>query len=417
VLNIVVYDRSGAAVATAKGETLFHVTRGTPITDEHAAAAGVAINEFDYEGMPVRGFAKPLSAEEPARRVEVYLSAARIAESRRKLAEAMTRVSVTACLLAAAGAFLLARYLTRPIRVLVKDMKQVSHGDLRHQSKVNSSDEVGDLARAFNAMTSSLEAAQDARIAQRALEHELSLATGIQARLLPTAIPEIPGLDISAYYLSAREVGGDYYDFLAIDPDHVGMVVADVSGKGVPASLIMTMTRSLLRAAAAGETSPARTVETVNQFLSPDMNPGMFVTLLYFVLDARAREVRLARCGHNAPLLYSARSGKSIALQPRGIGLGLDRAGGLFRSELQVQRFTLQPGDVLLAFTDGVVEAKNRAGEDYTEDRLKEVFVAHASGAAGGLVEAILKDLDRHRRGAEQSDDLTILVVRCLPEA
>jgi serine phosphatase RsbU (regulator of sigma subunit) len=419
VLNIVVYDAQSRAVADARGESRFTVTVGRPVADPRAASSGVEIREFDYDGVPVRSFSSALASKADAGsgtpgRIEVYLSAASIEDSRKEVAEAMTRVSVTASLAAALAAFLLATFLTRSIRALVRDMRRVAHGDLEHHSEVRSSDEVGDLARAFNAMTSSLHAAQEAKLARRALEHDLSVATAIQTRLLPSEVPEIQGLDISACYVSAKEVGGDYYDFLRIDPDHLGVAVADVSGKGIPGSLVMTMTRSLLRMAATGETSPARTVELVNRFLTPDMNQGMFVTLLYFVLAIPSREVRLVRCGHNAPLLYNSRVEKLINLQPRGIAVGLDREGSIFRAELQVQRFTLQPGDILLAYTDGVVEAKNADGADYTDARLKEVFCEHAASGASEIVEAVVKDVARHRHGAEQSDDITLLAIKAL---
>jgi serine phosphatase RsbU (regulator of sigma subunit) len=419
ILNVVVYDSSNQAVADVRGESRFTVTTGRPVDDRRAAASGVEIREFDYDGVPVRSFSRFLAALPDAAagspgRIEVYLSAASIEESRKEVADAMRRVSVTASLAAALGAFLLARFLTRPIRTLVRDIRRVGHGDLEHQSEVRSSDEVGDLARAFNTMTASLHAAQEAKLAQRALEHDLSVATEIQTRLLPSTVPEIKGLDISAYYVSAKEVGGDYYDFLMIDPEHLGVAIADVSGKGIPGSLVMTMTRSLLRMAATGETSPARTVELVNRFLTPDMNQGMFVTLLYFVIDIPTREVRLVRCGHNAPLLYSSRIEKLIHLQPRGIAVGLDREGSIFRAELQVQRFTLQPGDVLLAYTDGVVEAKNADGADYGDARLKEVFGTHATAGASQVIAEVVKDVARHRHGIEQSDDITLLAIHAL---
>ena len=180
----------------------------------------------------------------------------------------------------------------------------MSLGDLQHQSRVSSGDELGNLARTFNQMTRNLHTAQAAKLSQKALEHELSLATNIQSGLLPSELPEIPGLDLAAFYCSAKEVGGDYYDLLQVDEDTVGMVVADVSGKGVPGSLVMTMTRSMLHMAARDNQSPQQTIIEVNNCLAPDMNPGMFVTMAYLVLDTRTREIRLVRAGHNAPLLY-----------------------------------------------------------------------------------------------------------------
>jgi sigma-B regulation protein RsbU (phosphoserine phosphatase) len=178
----------------------------------------------------------------------------------------------------------------------------------------------------------------------------------------------------------------------------------------------MTMTRSLLRAAAEGETSPGRTVETVNRLLGPDMTAGMFVTLVYALLDATTREVKLVRCGHNAPLLFSARSRGSgdgvTALQPRGLGIGIDRSGSRFRAELQTQTIELHPGDALLLYTDGVVEAKDRDGNDYGDERLRRTFATRAGSPAVAVLEAVLADVAAHRRGAEQSDDVTLLVLK-----
>jgi sigma-B regulation protein RsbU (phosphoserine phosphatase) len=164
--------------------------------------------------------------------------------------------------------------------------------------------------------------------------------------------------------------------------------------------------------AAQGEPSPSRTVELVNRTLTPDMNPGMFVTMVYFVLNLKTMEVRLVRAGHNPPLLYTTKHDKLIHLHPRGMALGIDREGSLFLSELQVQRFVLQPGDVLVAYTDGVVEGKDRDGGDYTQERFEGVLTANARGAAREIVDAVVADLARHERGTEPSDDITLLVVR-----
>jgi sigma-B regulation protein RsbU (phosphoserine phosphatase) len=245
-------------------------------------------------------------------------------------------------------------------------MKQVSLGNLRYKSNVHTSDELGNLAQVFNVMTANLLEAQETKLAQRAMERELSLATKIQKKLLPSGVPDQPGYDIAHHYVPAREVGGDYFDFLKIDDKHIATVVADVSGKGIPASLIMTMTRSLLRVAAKEDASPVRTVELVNRFLTPDMNPGMFVTLVYVVLNLTNGEGRLVRAGHPPPLFYSHKRARVIPMQPRGMGLGLDRTGEIFESSLQVQRFMMQKGDVLVLYTDGVVEGQSREGKEYS---------------------------------------------------
>jgi serine phosphatase RsbU (regulator of sigma subunit) len=392
-------------------------TQAVPVESTEAVGptGGVRVSEFEADGTPVRSFSKPLlSADEPQPlgRVEVFLSASEIAESRRRLSGALTQVSVVACIAAAVGSFFLGTLLTRPIRTLADDMHQVSHGHLEHRSQVQSSDEVGDLAWTFNQMTANLKAAEAVKLERKAIEHEVALAAGIQERLLPAGTPEVPGFDLARSYAAAKEVGGDYYDFLEIDPERLAVVVADVSGKSIPASLVMTMTRSLLHMAAQAETSPADTILEVNRCLTRDMNPGMFVTLLYLVLHLPTRELEVIRAGHNAPLLFSKSRAKVIPLQPRGIALGLDHSETRFRSELEVLRLTLHTGDVLVAYTDGVVEGKSPSGEDFGDERLSRLVLENHSRSAQDLVDAVVRGLIEHQARAEQSDDRTIVVLK-----
>lgn len=406
VLEIIAYNSAGEALATATASTLFTKTRGALVENEQAAAARVEIRELEYEGLPVRSYTGPAGLG----RLEVYVPVSEIRDAGRALAAALLRVSVTAALCAAGAAFLLAGLLTRPVRTLVLDMRQVSHGDLDHRSSLTTRDELGDLARAFNSMTAELQAAEEIKLSQRALEHELGLATRIQNRLLPTEIPAIEGLAIMRHYAPAREVGGDYYDVIRIDDSHLGLVVADVSGKGIPAALIMTMTRSLLHMAARGETSPARTLDRLNRALAPDLQSGMFVSMVYVVIDTLTLEVRLGRAGHNPPLLRSAATGAVTELATRGLALGIDREGSRFSGELQIQRLALKKGEVLVLYTDGIVEGRSRAGGEYGVSRLTRVL-GSAVGGPAAIGQAIVEDLARHTKGAEPSDDVTLLVI------
>jgi serine phosphatase RsbU (regulator of sigma subunit) len=423
--DIVVFSESHKAIlATARGTGTAGAQRrseGTQIVSEAAKRAVVTITEFKVDDVPVRSFSHEIFADANSKhaststylgKVEVLLSAKEIEDASADLVDSLTRVTVIACLAATVAAFLLASLLTRPIRILGKDMRHVSLGNLQHQTSVNSRDELGGLARTFNVMVGNLQSAEAAKVQQKALEHELSLATDIQSRLLPDQIPVVDGIDISAFYLSAKEVGGDYYDFLPIDDQHLGVVIADVSGKGVPGSLVMTMTRSLLRMASRGEPSPDTTLQEVNRCLSSDMSPGMFVTLAYLVLNKRTREVLLTRAGHNAPLLFNARHQKLINLHPRGIAIGLDRGGTLFDSQLEVQRFRLHSDDVLVLYTDGIVEGKDRHGNDFGDQRLESLIIENHDASARDLVEIIVDDLSHHQRGTERSDDITLLVLK-----
>ncbi len=408
LLDIVIMNRGEQIVASVRGSNRRSVEE-KKVAYPEAEQAGVEISEFEDGRIPVRSFSAGIGV---AGKVEVLVSVKSIRESHEDLSKSLTRVSIIASIGGAFAAFLLATFLTRPIRTLMRDLRQVSLGDLRHQSRVTSGDELGNLARTFNQMTRSLHTAQAAKLSQKALEHELSLATSIQGGLLPSELPEIPGLDLAAFYLSAKEVGGDYYDFLQVDDHTIGMVVADVSGKGIPGSLVMTMTRSMLHMAARDNQSPQQTIIEVNNCLAPDMNPGMFVTMAYLVLDTRTREIRLVRAGHNAPLLYSARHGQVIDLHPKGIAIGLDREGPLFSSQLETQKFTLQPGDILVLYTDGIVEGKDPSGNDFGDDRLHQLITETRELSAQEILNTILQDLQAHQKSAEQSDDITLMVLK-----
>ena len=416
VIDILIGSGSEVLETGRGAETIEVSLHSREIHSDEATRQDVTIREFTYQSDPIRSFQRSVTSaaggSNPVGSVQVLLSARQIDQSRQRVRNAMFGISAVTAILAAIGSFLLASFLTRPIRTLVRDLRQVSLGRLDHKSDIGSPDELGDLARTFNQMTDNLRLAQEVLIAQKAAEHELNLATQIQQRLLPSTVPDLSGFDVAAHYQSAKEVGGDYYDFLRIDQQHFGVALADVSGKGIPASLVMTMTRSLLRLASRGSTSPSEVVRSVNRTLAPDMSPGMFVTLLYFVLHVPSRKVRLIRAGHNEPLHYSAKSASVAPLSPRGIAIGLDPHGALFDSELEVLELSLEPGDILVAFTDGVTEAKNAQGLDYSEERLRKTVVSSSHYSAEEILQQILADVDNHRDGAERSDDITLLIIK-----
>ncbi len=418
VLNVIVVDSENEPVATGQREQTYLVSPDKrPIESSAAEKAGVRISEFLYEKKPIRSFQQALASREATSGsavggVEVLISATRIQESKDAMRDHMLTLSALICAAAAIGSFILAALFAHPIRTLMKDLRQVSLGNLDHQSKVRSNDEIGELARTFNQMTGNLKRAQAVLLAKQATEHELKLATKIQEGLLPSGVPIIPGFEIACHYKPAKEIGGDYYDFVRIDDEHLGFVVADVSGKGVPGSLVMTMTRSLLRLAAKGVICPTRTVQQVNRALSPDMNPGMFVTLLYGVLHIPTHRLELVRAGHNNPLIFHRSSRKIQRSKSNGIALGLDRVGTIFDADLEPRRITLEDGDFIATYTDGVIEAKDAAGSDYSEERLARVLRAGAAKHPREIISAVLSDVNAHRGNAEQSDDITLVILK-----
>ncbi len=264
------------------------------------------------------------------------------------------------------------------------------------------------LASALERMRLSLQKAQDELMEKRLLQRELSIAHDIQKSLLPRQTPAVPGYSLAAFYQPAKEVGGDYYDFFTLPDGRLGLVVADVSGKGIPGSLGMTMARSVLRSQAFSNSWPAETLRKTNEVIQPDLPPGMFVTVFYAILDPAAHRVLCANSGHHPAILLRPSEGV-YAVAPRGIALGVATPDEYHVSELAVD---LAPGDLFLLYTDGVSEAMNAAREEYGEERLMDLLLRNSSREPAGMARALVEDLHAFTSGAPQNDDITLVFAR-----
>lgn len=269
------------------------------------------------------------------------------------------------------------------------------------------------------AQTLERERLQQEALERRSLERELELARDIQSSFLPSACPDVPGYDIAAYYSPARQVGGDFYDFIAFDgpTPRLGIVIADVTDKGVPAALFMALSRTLLRATALDETNgngcaPALVLDRTNRLILADSRSGLFVTCFYAVLQPTCGELVFANGGHNYPLRYSSATSEVEALRARGIVLGI-----VPQPRFEQRTITLQPGDVVLFYTDGVTEAMNAQRALFTDERLIAVLRQHHWRSAQEIIAAVRAAISAFTDGESQSDDITIVVVRRLPGA
>jgi len=236
------------------------------------------------------------------------------------------------------------------------------------------------------------------------VEQELRVAQLIQQQFLPRDLPDLHGWHVAAYYRPAREVGGDFYDFIELPGERIGIVVGDVTDKGVPAALVMATTHSLLRAEAPRLVEPSKVLKRVNDLIVDDMPPKMFVTCLYAVLDPAEGTLRFANAGHNLP--YVGADGETLELMARGMPLGL-----LPDMEYEEKAATLGPGTSLLLHSDGLAEAHNPEGEMFGFPRLMEIV---GSGGAGeALIDNCLKALDSFvGSGWDQEDDITLVTVQ-----
>ncbi len=243
----------------------------------------------------------------------------------------------------------------------------------------------------------------EARTRER-IEQELRVATLIQQNFLPKSLPELPGWQISAYYRPAREVGGDFYDFIELSGGRVGVVIGDVTDKGVPAAMVMAATRSVLRASAQRIVSPGAVLQRVNELMCPDMPPKMFVTCLYGVIDPTTGLFRFANAGHNLPYVRTA-SG-TIELRATGMPLGL--LPGITYEETEA---FLEPDQTMLLHSDGVAEAHSDAREMFGFPRLMDV-VGSRTGR-GEVIDRVLTELGRFvPQGGEQEDDITLVALK-----
>ena len=240
-----------------------------------------------------------------------------------------------------------------------------------------------------------------------ALKNELSVANKMQQSILPTDFPTGQGFEIFGSMKPARDVGGDFFDVLSLDNGRIGLVVADVSDKGVPAALFMMSSRTLLKGAAIGHDAPGKVLGEVNQLLQEENDAAMFVTVFYATFDPKSGELIYANGGHNTPLVVHA-DGSSTVLPPTG-GVALAVVPDLTYEESSI---TLQPGDRVILYTDGVTEAENDQGDQFELERLCEIFTDGTPMDARATNEAVFDAVDAFAGEAPQFDDVTCLTLR-----
>jgi sigma-B regulation protein RsbU (phosphoserine phosphatase) len=266
------------------------------------------------------------------------------------------------------------------------------------------------LVAQLRAKIDQLEAAQAGLAQKERLEREMELARQVQQSLLPGIFPDLPGFQFSARCIPARQVGGDFYDVIPLDRSALngafGVAIADVSDKGMPAALYMSLARSLLRAEAQRMRSPAVVLRTVNRLLLELGTPSLFVTLFYGVIDPETRTLTYARAGHEIP--YILREGELLPLTSDGTALGLLDPGEFRISEVEVE---LIPGDQLILFTDGLADVFDPDGQIYNRKKLEELMRTCPEKSPDALCDFIFAGLSRYQGKAEQFDDMTLLVV------
>ena len=325
--------------------------------------------------------------------------------------------------------------ITSAVGRLHQGTRRLAEGDLETRIDLPNEDELGDLARSFNEMTLAVRRGRDEAVARERLERELATARTIQERLLPHDAPELPGFEITGVSVPSLQVGGDYFDFLDLGDDRLGVAVGDVSGKGIPAALLMSNLQASLHGQVIHPSSVAEVVTRVNDLLVQSTDTHMFATFYYGVLDRRDGTFTGVNAGHNPPLLCRA-DGTVEELGAGGLILGM-----LPEQSYIQQTLTLDPGDMLVLYTDGITEAMGPRPESpddesvpeegpdlfpsleddvddvsmFGDERLLSVLRAPRGGSAMEVREALLRAVSDFTAGEPQSDDITLVVIRRRP--
>lgn len=238
------------------------------------------------------------------------------------------------------------------------------------------------------------------------MERELQVAREVQTSFIPRETPDIAGWDFAARWKPAREVSGDFYDFVSIG-QQLGIVIADVSDKGMPAALFMALSRSIVRASVTSTRSPAEDIDRANRLLCADSTNSMFVTLFYAQLDPGTGELVYVNAGHNPPLLYRAGQDELIELTRTGMALGL-----FDTFDFEQRAVRLDPADFILLYTDGVTEAMDARNRMFGEERLRRILLDHRQASAEDMAEAVERALTAFAGAAAPSDDITFVIAR-----
>jgi serine phosphatase RsbU (regulator of sigma subunit) len=345
---------------------------------------------------------------------------AHVAVSRESIRRAIARARrgialVTAVIMAIgiAGILALVSFIIGSLSQVTADIEAIGNGDLDRRIATVRRDEVGKIALAVKAMAAKLKLARERLIEQERMKKELQIARDIQTALLPTADPALPGLRVASYYRAATEVGGDYYDFIETGGGRLGVVVADVSGKGVAGSMVMTMLRSIIRLEAGRNASPHDLVCAAHAALKKDIPEDMFVTLFYAVLDPGAGRLRYCCAGHNPAYLYSPGTGALRPLksggQPLGVSFFDEQA---FSDGLREETQAFNDGDVFVVYTDGVTEAANTKREQFGEERVEEIIRRCGRGRPEEMRAELAARIEEFTGREPQADDITFVIAQ-----
>jgi len=310
---------------------------------------------------------------------------------------------------ALATGIVLTRRITRAVADLYRGTQYVQAMDFSHRVQIEKRDQLGELGESFNKMTGSIANLVEEENKRRRLENEISIAREVQNQLFPSTLPSVPGVEIEAICKAARSVSGDYYDFIQLSPTHIAIAIADISGKGISAALLMASLQAALRSQMLAEGSErlsmVELVSRLNKHLVRNTGDDRFATFFIAIYDSATRTLRYTNAGHLPAFLIC--SGASQQLDKGGMVLGVQEDYAYEEGSL-----TVRPDSLLIGYSDGLIEPENVYGEEFGIRRLQEAAVRVQGAAPLMVAESLMAAVEEWAGTPEQADDMTVIVAR-----
>ena len=334
-----------------------------------------------------------------------------------KAARVTLFITIAGLILGIIGIYLLSNYFVRPIGLIVRRVRKFSEGDLDSQLPLTGAEEFYEISKALNELIMRIRRDHKNIVEREILHKEMQVAEEIQKALIPSHLPEVQGFEIGTIYKSARLVGGDLFDFVKIDESTFGVAVADVSGKGVPGSLVMSIIRTALRLEAMGNRSARDILVKLNNFVAADIKRGMFVTILLAIIDSRRGRINFSSAGHNPILHFDSQKAQANYLNTGGMPVGIDRDGKKFEKILESSEIEVAENDFLLIYTDGITECRGPGGKSYGTDHIVDILRENNNKSATEVACLIEEDIIRFISNEDQHDDITMVILKKCPVA
>ena len=383
-------------------------------TPSPAATSGprhdeVIVTSFSKDGAEILYFEKPITYQTiRVGTVALAISQHEIIENIESAKSFISILTVIITFLGVLLSFVLGIYFSRPIKILKEGTEAISSGNLEHRVTISRNDELGDLGVAFNQMAEGLKE-------RNLMRQSLELAMEIQQNLLPKDNPKVKGLDIAGKSVYCDETGGDYYDFLMLEENgsrKIGIILGDISGHGIPSALLMATARAFLRQRSFLPGSLTEIITDVNMLLCADVSESnSFMTLFYAVADTNTKSLKWIRAGHDPAIIYDPKSDIFEELQgPAGIPIGVVPDWHYEENE----KTGLEKGQIVVVSTDGINETFNPQNEMYGKEPVLKTIRKNKNGTAEEILEAIIDDLNRFRKGLDLQDDITLIVIKII---